>query len=294
MGQYRRALDDYDRAVKLSPRLALAWGGRAWLHVTARDPRFKDPAKALKAARKAARYSDYNNGNILDTLARALLLNGRFTQALGWAQRALKRDPKHKTWRQTLALIRRTQAEHYRTRIAAASRTIAAQPQNAAAFVERCQLHIKVEKYKQATADCRRAIKIAPQNGLAWLFLAVAHREAGQYGEAVRLYQQAQQKGAPAAIVSNGLAWLYLTAKAKKWSHPKKALQLARRAVTLSRNRNGFFLDTLALAQYKNGLKQKARATAAKAVALDADNAAWRQTLDLVRGSGRRSKKRRR
>ncbi|MBU0513485.1 MAG: tetratricopeptide repeat protein [Proteobacteria bacterium] len=294
LGQYQKALDDYDRAVKLSPRLALPWGGRAWLHVTARDPKFKDPGKALRAARKAARYSDYQNGNILDTLARALLLNGRYSQALGWAQRALNRDPRHKTWQKTLELIRRGQAKHYRTRIDTTSRIISVRPQNAAALIERCQLFIKVKKFRPATADCRRATKIAPQNALGWLFLAVANREAGQYGDAVRLYRKARQKGAPAAIISNGLAWLYLTAKAKRWRHKKKALSLARRAVTLSRYRNGFFLDTLARAQYQNGLQKKARASAARAVALDPDNATWRQTLDMVRGPGRRSGKRRR
>jgi tetratricopeptide (TPR) repeat protein len=292
LGQYPEAAADYRKALRLAPRMALAWGGQAWLYATARDPRFLDPPKALASARKAARLSGYRQGSVLDTLARALYLNGRYDRALGWARRALKQDPKRRTWRETLALIQKARARRLGGMIEAQTRRLKANPKDAAALVERCQLYLKLEKYDRAGADCRRAIRLQPENGLAHLFLAAAQREAGHYQAAVALYGQAGKKGAPAALVNSGLAWLYLTAKVKKWRDRKKALDLARRAAKLTRGKNGFVLDTLARAQYDNGLSSAARTSARQAVALDPDNADWRATLDTV--SSRRGSRRRR
>ncbi len=292
LGQYREAVADYRQALKLRPKMALAWGGLAWLYATAQDSRFLDPAKALASARRAARLSGYRQGSILDTLARALYLNRRYERALGWARRALKQNPKRKTWQETLDLVQKTRAKQLGRMIDQQTRKITADPRNAAALIERCQLYLKLEKYDRAGADCRQAIKVKPQNGLAYLYLAAAQREAGRYQAAAARYRQALKKGAPAAVVNSGLAWLYLTAKVKKWRDRKKALDLARRAAKLTRGKNGFVLDTLARAQYRNGLRQAARVSARKAVALDPDNERWRATLEMV-SSSRRSRRRR-
>ena len=66
------------------------------------------------------------------------------------------------------------------------------------------------------------------------------------------------------ATVANNLAWLHLTTPLSRFRDPERALELARRAVELHPDPN--FYDTLAEAQFQNGLYDEALASAQAAV----------------------------
>ena len=72
---------------------------------------------------------------------------------------------------------------------------------------------------------------------------------------------------------ANNLAWLLLTARDLSLRDPVRALQLAQVAAGLSRE--GFILDTLATAQWANGLREEAIRTEIQAARLDPANSRY-------------------
>jgi tetratricopeptide (TPR) repeat protein len=66
------------------------------------------------------------------------------------------------------------------------------------------------------------------------------------YEQIVKLYPED-----PTAL--NNAAWFLLTAKDEKLRDPRRALPLARKAVELSKEEQGFILDTLAVALHDTG-----------------------------------------
>ena len=108
-GEYGPALQDYTAALGLNQDDATAHNDLAWLYATASDGRFRDPAKALEHARKAAQLSKEKNPEILDTLAKALFINGKLEEAEATEKKALNLDPENKTFKENLGTYRRTE-----------------------------------------------------------------------------------------------------------------------------------------------------------------------------------------
>jgi tetratricopeptide (TPR) repeat protein len=106
--EYEPALQDYTAALGLNQDDAIAQNDLAWLYATARDGKFRDPVKALEHARKAAQLSKEKNAEILDTLAKALFVNGKIKEAQDTEKKALNLDPGNKTFQENLGTYRRT------------------------------------------------------------------------------------------------------------------------------------------------------------------------------------------
>ena len=60
----------------------------AWVQATSRDPQIRNPNRALKMAKRAARAADYNSAEYMDTLAVAYAAAGDFDQAVQQADKA--------------------------------------------------------------------------------------------------------------------------------------------------------------------------------------------------------------
>jgi tetratricopeptide (TPR) repeat protein len=93
LGKYNDALNDYTKALELRPSDAAAHNNIAYLYVSANDESFKDKAKALEHAKKAAELSKEKNAEIMDTLARAYFINGQIKEAIDAENKALKLEP---------------------------------------------------------------------------------------------------------------------------------------------------------------------------------------------------------
>lgn len=93
LGKYKDALSDYIKALELKPNDVAIHNNIAYLYVSANDESFKDKAKALEHARKAAELSKEKNAEILDTLARAYFINGMVREAIETENKALKLEP---------------------------------------------------------------------------------------------------------------------------------------------------------------------------------------------------------
>ena len=92
----KKAVDAYERALKLSPMNAELNNNLAWLLLTAKDASIRNGKRALTLALTAAMISEH--GHILDTLATAYWANGMIDEAVETEQRAFRLDPKNRPY----------------------------------------------------------------------------------------------------------------------------------------------------------------------------------------------------
>ncbi|MGE4559350.1 MAG: M48 family metalloprotease [Desulfobulbus sp.] len=92
----KKALDAYERALKLSPTNAELNNNLAWLLLTAQDPSIRNADRALTLALTAAMIDE--RGHVLDTLATAYWANGMTDEAMETEQRAFRLDPKNQLY----------------------------------------------------------------------------------------------------------------------------------------------------------------------------------------------------
>jgi len=89
LGRDAEAVAAWREALARGVRSAGALNNLAWLLATSRDPRLRDPERAVALANEAAQLSDERDPAILDTLATAQAAAGRGDQARSTAARAL-------------------------------------------------------------------------------------------------------------------------------------------------------------------------------------------------------------
>ena len=88
---HQRAAAAYRTAILLYPKNAEALNSIAWLLATSSFTELRDPIKALEYAKKAISYK--KAPHIWDTLAEALFINGRISEAIKAEEQALKMEP---------------------------------------------------------------------------------------------------------------------------------------------------------------------------------------------------------
>lgn len=89
LGYYEQAIADLDAALAADPASAPAYRSVAWLLATCPDQRFRDPQKALEAARRAVRFGGEGDAILLDVLAASHASAGQLDQAVRVQQQAV-------------------------------------------------------------------------------------------------------------------------------------------------------------------------------------------------------------
>ena len=87
--KYDQALNEYETALALSPDDPELMNNLAWTMVTKDNPSLREKSRALLLAERAVEISQA--AHILDTLAEALYVNGRFEEALEVGNRAMEK-----------------------------------------------------------------------------------------------------------------------------------------------------------------------------------------------------------
>jgi tetratricopeptide (TPR) repeat protein len=90
-GIYDRALESYETALQIAPGNEQALNNLAWLLLTGTDPALRDPPRALRLAKTAAR--DTRQPHIMDTLATAYWANGEADRAITIMRGLIAADP---------------------------------------------------------------------------------------------------------------------------------------------------------------------------------------------------------
>jgi Zn-dependent protease with chaperone function len=110
--------------------------------------------------------------------------------------------------------------------------------------------------YRFLEGAVSRQLEESPNNALLYRNLAMIHHQLGEHRKAVAAYETALSIQPDSAAALNNLAWSLLTAPEEDLRDERRALPLARRAVSLQRTAP--FLDTLAEAYYQTGDPERA------------------------------------
>ncbi|MGM0488415.1 MAG: tetratricopeptide repeat protein [Planctomycetota bacterium] len=88
IGAHKKAIADYEAALKSSSDDSGVLNNFAWVLATSPDDTLRDGSRALELARKACELTDYKEAHILSTLAAAHAENGDFEKAVEWSNKA--------------------------------------------------------------------------------------------------------------------------------------------------------------------------------------------------------------
>jgi len=92
----KKAIEAYEKALRINPMNAELSNNLAWLLLTAKDRSLRDPERALTLARTAVLLQ--KKGFIFDTLALAYFANGLVDEALAAERQAIRLDPEHTSY----------------------------------------------------------------------------------------------------------------------------------------------------------------------------------------------------
>ena len=93
IGDYEQALEDLRSSLRIDSNDVEAYNDFAWLLATCPHRRWRDGAKALEHATKAAEITDWQDAGILDTLAAAYAETNQFDRAVEWMRKAIAGTP---------------------------------------------------------------------------------------------------------------------------------------------------------------------------------------------------------
>ncbi|MAF11070.1 hypothetical protein CMK11_11530 [Candidatus Poribacteria bacterium] len=149
-------------------------------------------------------------------------------------------------------------------------RMLAIDPMFAPALDARVRIHLSLEEWSEAHVWAARLTRARPDNVMAFLYLGMSAGAVGAVDEAVGAYRRAIQLKPDEPTGYNNLAWLFYQNRMRL----DEAETLAERAVGIEPK--PAYLDTLSRVYEAQGRLAQALAAAARALAADPNNPAYR------------------
>lgn len=116
----------------------------------------------------------------------------------------------------------------------------------------------------------KREIQSRPGNITLYMNLAMLYHKTGDEKESARIYEEILRLDPSNHVALNNLAWILATARDRTLRDYPRALELARKAVSLKRS--PVYLDTLAEAYFVNGNSEMAIKTIKEAISISKEN----------------------
>ena len=132
--------------------------------------------------------------------------------------------------------------------------------------------YFKSEKEKEAEEDFDKVIVMDPRMSSAYVYRGLCREKLGKYKDALSDYTKASELKPNDAAIHNNIAYLYVSANDESFRDKGKALEHAKKAAELSKEKNAEILDTLARAYFLNGQIKEAIDAENKALKLELYN----------------------
>jgi tetratricopeptide (TPR) repeat protein len=125
-------------------------------------------------------------------------------------------------------------------------------PKNAVTWNARGRAYLELHQYDKALADYSKAIELDPKVTLVWVNRGLAYCRLHQYDKDLADYNKALALEPIRPIIQNNLALLLATCPEAKIRDPKRAAQLAEKAVK-ALPKDPYVWTTLGIARYRAG-----------------------------------------
>ncbi len=106
-GLDRLAIKYYQRSLELDPDQASTHNNLSWLLATSPARELRDPARSLAHAQKAVALDGWKQAAYIDTLAEALYVNGRYSEAVTTQTRTLQIEPDNREYQDHMRRYRK-------------------------------------------------------------------------------------------------------------------------------------------------------------------------------------------
>ena len=219
IGEYGKAIADFDQAIKLKPDYAKAYCSRGHAH---RDKVDFDKAIAdyTKAIELKVDYTEayYNRGKLYDEVDEC-------DRAIEDFSAVIKLQPKHADAYGYRGAIHRDKGEYDRA-IEDFSIQIRLQPDDAETYYDRGKVYGDKGEYGKAVEDFSKTLELAPRFTEAYIKRALAYFRVAKFESAIRDYDKVLKLKPKLTEVyaARGIVWLHL----KEWENAKLDLTFAR------------------------------------------------------------------
>ncbi|MGO9603305.1 MAG: tetratricopeptide repeat protein [Candidatus Binataceae bacterium] len=88
-GETGMAQQEFERAIAMDPGSAESYNARAWLMATAPEAQLRNGKNAVEYANKACEMTDWQDPDVVGTLAAAYAETGDFDNAIKWQQKSI-------------------------------------------------------------------------------------------------------------------------------------------------------------------------------------------------------------
>jgi WD40 repeat protein/tetratricopeptide (TPR) repeat protein len=246
--QIEKAIADYSEAIKLKSDFALALKNRGLLYANLGQ---WDKAEADFSKLIELQPQDWqplcNRGSIYAAQDKWDQATADFAKAVELAAKEpaawMSVGAAYREYRRWPEAIR-----HY-------SQAIKLKPQDPDAWYQRGMTHLAANEPDLAVADFSTAIDRAPKEAGIWLAYrgrAGAHMQLGRFPQALADYEKVLELMPKSGEAHNDLAWFLATCPEQKFLDPKRAVELAQKAVELTKE-DGNFWNTLGVTHYRAG-----------------------------------------
>lgn len=168
-------------------------------------------------------------------------------------------------------------------------KTVKINPGNFGARLDLGAAYQALKKLPEAEAELSALTSMKPLPPPDAMVTALAtlgsvYTDLKRWPEALAIMQKGMDMGLESWPLLNNLAWLYATAEDPAVRDPAKAMELASKAVAVTRSRNPQVLDTLAEAYFAAGEKDKAIDTERKALLIAPNRDEFKQHMARYQG----------